>query len=103
MLMDAVHGFGSGVLMLIFSGAILAVGWGAHLLRDRSHDINLTYRYMAAGVVTLGLVAALVAGSGQRVQWFFFMITVVGVPIAVGLAPRGILSGLLRGEDAEKE
>lgn len=89
------NGVGRALQILLFVAAVLAAWWGATQFRDRSRDMGLTIRNAAGIVVGGSLVLGLLIGTGHRLEAIFYFLTLFGLPVALGLAPKGLVWELL--------
>ncbi|MEN8374351.1 MAG: hypothetical protein ABFS34_02765 [Gemmatimonadota bacterium] len=98
----AVAGFGSAVYILLLAGAIVGAAWAASYLRDRSSDQIRTARMVGLAVLGIALLSAAMF-SGRRITMFFFLLTLFGVPVAIGMAPRGYFKNLIKPDSGGAE
>lgn len=92
---QAMAGFGGGVVTLLYAAAVLATVWAAAYLRDRSSDPIRAARILLLAVLGISLIVS-VFFAGRRIFMFVFLLTLFGVPAAVGMAPAGFWRDLLR-------
>ncbi len=80
-------GFISAVQMLLISTGIF-IAWGAGFyLRERSRDMQRTYRNAVIVLMCAAAVLSLLTGSGNMAKALVYWLVVIGVPLAIGLGP----------------
>lgn len=80
-------GFISAIQMLLISAGIFVAWGGGFMLRERSHDLQRTYRKAVLALVGIVIVLTLLTGMGNMVKAFVYWAIVIGVPLALGLGP----------------
>jgi hypothetical protein len=78
-------GFISALQMLLMSAAIFVAWWVGWTLRERSRNLQRTYRNAVLGLLAVAVMLALLIGAGKRVEAFVYALVVFGAPLALGL------------------
>ncbi len=80
-------GFISAIQMLLISAGIFVAWGGGFMLRERSRDLQRTYRNALIALVCVVIALTLLTGMGNMVKAFVYWSVVIGVPLALGLGP----------------
>lgn len=80
-------GFISALQMLLISTGIFVAWVGGFILRQRSRDLQRTYRNSVIALVGVVIVLTILTGSGTMAKAFVYWGIVIGVPLALGLGP----------------
>ncbi len=84
-------GFISALQMLLISGGIFVAWLVGYVLKERSRDLQKTYRHAILLLVAVVAGLSILAGTGNIAKAFVYYAIVLGTPLALGLGPTDAL------------